>query len=279
MDLSPLQHVCLKMTPAELHRWARPITAQGLELVGLLDEELSVLQALQAVEWLETKYATAWRAYGRGSNNMGAVQYSRPPCDPVHSFQATDTSPNADGTSTPYTICFTKYATPADGAAGCAREMYNRRPLVLAAARRGDFYGVSVELHRSRYYEGFGATVAERIRRHYEALSAAIAAIAQACDELVPTQPVPKPLEPWTNDPLDDNPLVMRGIRGMYVKVWQTVLDKWLTEHELDPLAVDGIFGPVTDADTRVLQSAWSLVVDGKVGPKTWKKAAEVVAS
>jgi peptidoglycan hydrolase-like protein with peptidoglycan-binding domain len=264
------------MTPEELHRWARPLVLRGLEAQDIVNEPLGIAQAVQGIGWLETRYSTAWRGAGRGSNNMGADQSGRPPCDD-NGFLYTDTHPNPDGTSTPYSICFRKYATPESGFSGLVRIAYLRRPKVLDAARAGDFYRVSSELHASHYYEGFGKTVADRIANHFKALSSAIAAQVAALDELAPTHPaIPEP-EPWQDERLDDNPLIMRGSRGRYVHVWQRILSDWLSEHEMAPIACDGVFGKHTEADTKVLQIAWHLKPDGKVGQRTWE-AAEAAA-
>lgn len=43
-----------------------------------------------------------------------------------------------------------------------------------------------------------------------------------------------------------------------------------LRQHGHGEVAVDGIFGPITDAAVRSFQSARGLVVDGIVGDKTW---------
>lgn len=40
-------------------------------------------------------------------------------------------------------------------------------------------------------------------------------------------------------------------------------------------LAVDGSFGPVTEKLTRQMQSAFSLVTDGVIGPQSWARLTE----
>jgi hypothetical protein len=56
---------------------------------------------------------------------------------------------------------------------------------VLAAAQKDDGPGVSAALHSTGYYEGFGATVADRIRNHYTALSRGLKAADKAMAEPV----------------------------------------------------------------------------------------------
>ena len=60
-------------------------------------------------------------------------------------------------------------------------------------------------------------------------------------------------------------PLVRRGDEGHPVKTLQDLLN----EHGAG-LAVDGIFGPKTDAAVRKFQTDHHLTVDGIVGPQTW---------
>jgi peptidoglycan hydrolase-like protein with peptidoglycan-binding domain len=66
---------------------------------------------------------------------------------------------------------------------------------------------------------------------------------------------------------------VRRGSRGAAVSELQTRLNVWIARTPgvgLAPLAVDGIFGPKTDAAVRAFQRAGRLLVDGVVGPQTW---------
>jgi peptidoglycan hydrolase-like protein with peptidoglycan-binding domain len=64
-------------------------------------------------------------------------------------------------------------------------------------------------------------------------------------------------VQPW--------PLVSEGAEGHPVKTLQDLLN----EHG-SGLAVDGIFGPLTDAAVRAFQDSRGLEVDGIVGPHTW---------
>lgn len=55
-------------------------------------------------------------------------------------------------------------------------------------------------------------------------------------------------------------PLLERGSQGHWVELVQRQLD----------IAVDGIFGPVTESAVRDFQREQGLLVDGIVGPQTW---------
>lgn len=264
------------MASAELHRWARKLYTDGL-IANSGAPLLSEIQAVQGISLIESTHGKGWKGAGVGSFNMGAIQGGRPPCNPASSFVYTDTHPNADGSSTPYSICFRKYATAQAGAEDLIRVAYDRRPKVLAAASRGDFYGVSAELHASGYYEGFGSTVAARINNHFKALCRAINEAALVFGEpgaiFVPLPPS----EPWQDDVLEDNPLILRGSHGRYVKVWQgDILNVWLQKNGAETIASDGMFGPITTTITKNWQLAQHLKNDGKVGPITWGKAAEL---
>ena len=75
-------------------------------------------------------------------------------------------------------------------------------------------------------------------------------------------------------------PLLRRGDRGPAVARWQDGLNDWLqvARTERGRLAVDGIFGPNTEAATRDLQGAFNIRVDGIVGPATRAALAERLA-
>lgn len=64
-------------------------------------------------------------------------------------------------------------------------------------------------------------------------------------------------------------PLIKKGARGTYVKIWQLILG----------ISADGIFGSGTYNSTRAYQAASSLLVDGEVGPQTWGKAFGTVTT
>ncbi len=60
-------------------------------------------------------------------------------------------------------------------------------------------------------------------------------------------------------------PLVRKGDNDHPVETLQHLLN-----HHGNSLAVDGDFGPLTDAAVRAFQQSKALTVDGIVGPKTW---------
>lgn len=262
-------------TSPELHVAARPSIEHALERYSV-EPKTGVLLPVHGVGFLESRYGTGWTGAGRGSRNWGAIQSGRPPCAPETSFEYRDSSPNPDGTSTPYRICFRRYRTEEEAAVDLVRVMYIRRPSVLEAAKRADYYGVSSELHATRYYEGFGRTVAERIRRHHVALMVGINGARIALGDPDYEVPTPREPEPWKleDDVLEDNPLIMRGSRGSLVRDWQRICN--LRDHP-ERLVVDGAFGPATDRVTRMWQTHYLLLTDGKVGPLTWAKAEQVL--
>ncbi|MGO3846495.1 peptidoglycan recognition protein family protein [Agrococcus casei] len=69
--------------------------------------------------------------------------------------------------------------------------------------------------------------------------------------------------DPVTSQPW---PLVKNGARGFRVTGLQRLL-----KHHGQSLGVDGVFGSETLSRVRSFQKAKGLVVDGAVGPKTWK--------
>jgi peptidoglycan hydrolase-like protein with peptidoglycan-binding domain len=67
------------------------------------------------------------------------------------------------------------------------------------------------------------------------------------------------PIEPW--------PLVKRGKKVFPVRTLQQLL-----RARNHPVAVDGDFGPQTEAAVKAFQQSRGLTADGIVGPQTWPK-------
>ncbi len=70
---------------------------------------------------------------------------------------------------------------------------------------------------------------------------------------------MPDPIAPW--------PLVKRGDEIFPVRSLQDLL-----RARNHPVAVDGIFGPLTEAAVKAFQQGNGLAADGIVGPLTWPK-------
>jgi peptidoglycan hydrolase-like protein with peptidoglycan-binding domain len=68
-------------------------------------------------------------------------------------------------------------------------------------------------------------------------------------------------------DPIAPFPLVRRGDKVFPVRPLQQLL-----RARSHPVAVDGIFGPNTEAAVKAFQQSRSLAADGIVGPQTWGK-------
>jgi peptidoglycan hydrolase-like protein with peptidoglycan-binding domain len=45
-----------------------------------------------------------------------------------------------------------------------------------------------------------------------------------------------------------------------------------MNQRQADPIAVDGDFGPLTEAAVREFQQSRDIAVDGVVGPMTWRQ-------
>lgn len=230
------------------HADARGYAARALTRLMGHEPAPGAIKALAGIGCLETSYGDGWKGAGRGSNNMGAIQCGTGWAGKRFSY--VDTHPNADGTSTPYRIDFRAYDSPEDGWYDLARVAFvNRgREIVLAAAERGDWHGVSAALHRTGYYEGFGPTITDRIANHCKALTRAIAAAdgASAVADGAMT--------------VDAAPILRRGDSGPGVALLQQHLG----------IAADGRFGPVTETALMSFQSAHGLKTDGIAGRMTW---------
>ena len=74
----------------------------------------------------------------------------------------------------------------------------------------------------------------------------------------------------WQALPADPNtPLLVRGASGSVVTALQKGLKKYGTP-ATDPGAVDGDFGPKTEAAVKAYQQDRGIHVDGVVGDQTW---------
>lgn len=125
------------------------------------------------------------------SNNWGAVQAGSPPCDPSRSFEATDSSParrTEDNPAGYYQACFRRYETEDEGCASFLRTLLVGskafdRSAVREAARGGSADEVAAAMHASHYFEGFGATVSERVDHYADAIEKNAASIARNLGE------------------------------------------------------------------------------------------------
>ncbi len=219
-------------------------------------------QLVQAVARLETGYGDHWHGAGKGSNNMGAIQAGA--AWHGDTFSYTDTSPNDDGTSTPYVTRFRKYSTPEAGTLDLCKVVLTggkapgREVAVLPFAKKGDIHGFSAGLYDTVYYQGFGRSRTERIAHHQAAVFNACAAMAVALGEPMPDgSDPPVPIHVFR---LGDTEATWPGVKHV-----QRVVG--VTE--------DGSFGPKTQAAVIAWQQRHNLKPDGKFGPISQKVALE----
>jgi hypothetical protein len=206
---------------------------------------------------LETSCGAGWHGAGVGSNNIGAIQAGSGWTGAT--FVYTDTHPNPDGTSTPYSVRFRAYPTLLDGWVDLARVMLTgRRRDVLVVAQHGDTYSVSELMRKTGYYEGFGPTQHDRIRNHMLALRRSIIAADLATGVAVPTLQL-------EGAPSGMPQTVRFGDHNDAVKTLQRELGC------IRALAADGIFGRITKATLVDYQTAHQLAPDGVCGPKSWQ--------
>ncbi len=247
------------------HRDARILGRESFARQFAREANRPEAQLLQSVGWIESRYSSGWNRpanWPKGEPfepwNMGAIQKGS---WTGKTFWYIDTHPKADGTNEPYRIEFRYYDSPQQGFDDLCRRVYvilDRMKRVLAPATRGDTLGFSTGLHATGYYEGFGKTVADRIRHHHEAILNACALQAQELGEAMPDGSSlvapPKPMYPT----------LRLASRGEAVKALQLELGFTGTD-------VDGKFGRMTLAAVTTWQRNHGLKVDGVVGPATWK--------
>lgn len=183
---------------SNIHVWARNVLIEAFRRVMRREPTINELQTVQSIALLETHYGRGWKGAGKVSNNWGAIQCCQPKngvC-PTNSFMYTDTSPQKDGTSKKYSVCFKSYATPVDGAADLIKELFiskKRGVGLLNAASQGSIQGISEVMYDTGYYEGFGKDRNARVSNHMKAVSKAVNTITTALNEpksISPNQPI-----------------------------------------------------------------------------------------
>lgn len=116
-----------------------------------------------------------------------------------------------------------------------------------------------------------------RWREALERLQAAMGSPVPTPQPLPIPQPQPSSGTPTLPSTAGGRPVLRRGSRGPAVMDLQTRLNAWMaqgTPPRGAPLAVDGVFGPLTDGAVRRFQAeafpGQPNEVDGIVGPRTW---------
>lgn len=165
------------------------------QVPGLPPKTDAALQMVQAVA-LGPEGSDGGGCWGRCPgvcHNWGGVQLpgspvthdgSEPDC-PDGSSPCVDTTPQSDGSSKSYGVCFKTYASQADGAVDYIRTLVLRSNDTQAAVGTGDAHAMAVAMYESHYYQGFGATKEERVATYAKAIDAAATRIATSLGEPV----------------------------------------------------------------------------------------------
>lgn len=165
-------------------REARAVIIRAWEALGLPQATEGGLESVQSHFAKESGYGEGWKAGCEGSNNWGAVQAGKPPCG-ENACEYTDTHPNPDGTSSPYSACFRTYASPLEGAMHALEIMFGRNANKPAfrSAQSGDLLAFSRDLYNQHYFEGHGKTVGERILNNAKAMNWNAERIAKSLEQ------------------------------------------------------------------------------------------------
>jgi len=126
-------------------------------------------------------------------------------------------------------------------------------------------FGANTEAQTKAFQKAHGLTVDGKVGPQTWGAGAARVTSTAAVIKTAPPAMLnpPRANIPNVAPPLAVNtqyPLLVRGSTGDAVKTWQGRLG----------LKQDGIFGAITEAQTKAFQKARGLTVDGKVGPATW---------
>lgn len=155
-------------TTSAAHQQATALAREAFETVIHSVPTVNELRVLLAVALHETTFGAGWRDEGAGSNNMGALHATS--SWPGETFGGTDSSPTDAGGKIIYPQAFRKYATPLEGWEDLVRVLYVQMSKVRQAAATGDARAVARAMYAAKYYQGSGATEAERIGGYEQAL-------------------------------------------------------------------------------------------------------------
>lgn len=155
-----------------MHQQASHDAFVAFEDVVHVTPTVNELRILKAVSLHETTYGQGWRGNGAGSHNMGAIQADRSWTGST--FDGSDTHPTAAGGAIAYEQKFRSYPTAIEGWKDLVNELYIRRSNVRRAAQNGNPLDVAKAMRAAKYYEGQGATEAQRIRGYAQALADAL---------------------------------------------------------------------------------------------------------
>ncbi len=153
---------------AAMHAKAREDATDGFRAVLKTEPTENELRMLMAVSLHETTFGAGWRGPGEGSFNMGAMHATKGWTGLT--FQGTDTAPTSTGGAVAYEQAFRAYPNAVDGWADLAATLM-LKPKVRAAADSGDPMRMAQAMYDAKYYQGAGATPAERVRGYAQALA------------------------------------------------------------------------------------------------------------
>jgi len=155
-------------TTLAAHQEAVALAREAFEAVIHQPPTLAELRMLLAVALHESTFGAGWKNEGEGSNNMGAIQATQ--AWTGETFGGVDTHPTSTGGAIRYEQAFRKYPSKLEGWIDLVRVLYVQMGAVRRAAATGSPAAVAKAMRLAKYYEGQGATQAERIGNYEQAL-------------------------------------------------------------------------------------------------------------
>jgi hypothetical protein len=140
----------------------------------------SALQMVQAIALGPegSDGGSCWSRCPGVCHNWGGVQLpgspvthdgTEPSC-PDGSAPCVDTTPQSDGSSKSYGVCFKTYPSQADGAVDYLRTLILRSNDTQTAVGSGSALKMADAMYDSHYFQGFGATREERVATYAKAI-------------------------------------------------------------------------------------------------------------